>query len=278
MTAFGCAVVAAAAAGGFLPGADAARRVHRLRTAETSVAAMQRIRRTLNAPLLRVALVAGVIVGAIAMFLSAAAAVPAGVITAEVVRRALGARHRQRADHVRAAVPELCTAMAAELRAGQTPARALAAATETATQALVNLCAPVVSVAELGGDVPGALRSAAGAPGADALGQVAACWSVSGDVGAGLAAGLQRLGAGLRAAVHLRRQVDAQLAGARATGRLLALLPLLGLALGAAIGAAPGHFLLHTPAGAGCLWVAVLLDVAGLAWMDRIAARVVSMT
>jgi tight adherence protein B len=227
---------------------------------------------------LRLALVSGVVAGSMAMLWSTAAAAPAGVVTAEAVRRALEARRRQHADRVRAAVPELCSAMAAELRAGRSPALALAAATETATPALVDVCTPAVSVAALGGDVPAALRSAAAAPGAGGLAQVAACWAVSGEVGAGLAAGLQRLGAGLRASVHLRTQVDAQLAGARATGRLLAVLPLLGLAFGAAIGAAPGQFLLHTPAGVGCLWIAVLLDIAGLAWMDRIASRVVSNT
>jgi tight adherence protein B len=76
----------------------------------------------------------------------------------------------------------------------------------------------------------------------------------------------------------MRRQVDAQLAGARATGRLLAGLPVLGLGLGVAIGGSPGDFLLHTPVGAICLSVAVALDIAGLAWMDRIAAGVLATT
>jgi tight adherence protein B len=55
-------------------------------------------------------------------------------------------------------------------------------------------------------------------------------------------------------------------------------LPVLGLGLGVAIGGAPGDFLLHTPAGAICLSLAVVLDIAGLAWMDRIAAGVLSVT
>jgi tight adherence protein B len=55
---------------------------------------------------------------------------------------------------------------------------------------------------------------------------------------------------------------------------MLAVLPFLGLGLGTAIGADPGQFLLHTTAGAVCAALATGLDVLGLVWLDRIAARV----
>jgi tight adherence protein B len=45
----------------------------------------------------------------------------------------------------------------------------------------------------------------------------------------------------------------------------------LGLLLGAGLGAAPWHFLLGTPAGSACLSVGVGLQLAGLAWTDRLA-------
>jgi tight adherence protein B len=126
----------------------------------------------------------------------------------------------------------------------------------------------------MSGDVSASLRTAADRPGATALRHVAACWAVAGDAGAGLAAALQRLAAALQATQRLRGEVTAQLAGARASARLLALLPLFGLLLGHAIGAAPTHFLLHSTPGAVCAALTVVLDVIGLAWTDRIAARV----
>jgi tight adherence protein B len=273
------AVVATAAAVWFAFGSDPARRLHGQRAADGADGVPGQVRRGRPGEARRVAVLAGAGAAALsALWLGPGASAPAGVVAAEVVRRSLAARRHRRADSLRAAVPDLCIALAAELQAGRSPAVALAAATEAAPPSLVDVCAPIVSVAALAGDVPAALRFASSVPGAEGLRHIAACWSVSGEVGAGLAAALHRLGAGLRASVHLRRQIDAHLAGARATGRLLAVLPLLGLGLGAAIGGAPGYFLLHTPAGAVCLALAVALDIAGLAWMDRIAVGVLSAT
>jgi tight adherence protein B len=66
------------------------------------------------------------------------------------------------------------------------------------------------------------------------------------------------------------RQVAALLAGQRATAVLLAGLPLFGLGLGAAMGLHPLAVILGTPIGEAVLLLGVVLELAGLAWTDRI--------
>jgi tight adherence protein B len=64
--------------------------------------------------------------------------------------------------------------------------------------------------------------------------------------------------------------VAAQLAGARSTAALLAVLPLLGIGLGAAMGARPLHVLLGTERGQVAMLVGAGLDALGLLWTARI--------
>ncbi|WP_411151072.1 type II secretion system F family protein [Streptomyces sp. A30] len=130
--------------------------------------------------------------------------------------------------------------------------------------------AAVLAAARFGGDVPAALAVAARQPGAEGLVGLAACWRVAVDHGAGLAAGLDRLEGALRAERDQRADLRAQLAGARSTAVMLAGLPVLGLALGTALGADPLHVLLHTGAGLGCLLVGGLLEALGMWWAMRI--------
>jgi tight adherence protein B len=91
--------------------------------------------------------------------------------------------------------------------------------------------------------------------------------------GAGLADALDRLVVQDRRAEEVRRQLEAHLAAPRATARMLALLPALGLLLGIAVGGDPLGWLLGTPLGVGCLVLGILLVVAGLTWASRIVAR-----
>lgn len=102
---------------------------------------------------------------------------------------------------------------------------------------------------------------------------LAACWTVCARSGAGLAAAVDRLEEGLRAEQAQRRALDAELAGPRATAALLAVLPLVGLLLAAALGADPLRVLLHTPLGLLCLVTGLALDAAGVLWTRRLAAR-----
>ncbi|MGP3926163.1 type II secretion system F family protein [Streptomyces sp. 8N616] len=185
-----------------------------------------------------------------------------------VARRWLRRRERRRArERTAARVIDLCATVAGELRAGRQPNEALRTA---AVGSLGEAEASVLAAARFGGDVPGALRRAARQPGAEGLLGVAACWQVAADGGAGLATGLERVAAALRAERDRDEDLYAQLAGTRSTAALLALLPVFGLLMGSALGAEPLRVLLHTPAGWACLAVGVLLECAGLAWTSRI--------
>ena len=195
----------------------------------------------------------------------------AGAVAVPLVRRWLRARSR-RGERERAAdaVMALCGAVVGELRAGREPGQALLVAARGAGDALGPAEAAVLAAARFGGDVPGALRQAAGTPGRDGLAGVAACWRVAVDGGAGLAAGLDRLEGALRADRRRREELRAQLAGAWSTVVVLALLPVAGLGLGAALGADPLRVLLHSPGGLACLAAGGLLETVGLMWARRI--------
>ncbi|MFD3521192.1 type II secretion system F family protein [Streptomyces sp. NPDC058653] len=196
----------------------------------------------------------------------------AGAVAVPLVGRRLRAGERKRAEERRAdAVRGLCEVLVGELRAGAQPAEGLTTAVRDAGPDLSGPeLALVVAAARFGGDVPGALRKAARQPGAEGLVGVAACWRVAVDGGAGLAAGLDRLRAALRAQQDQRDSMRAQLAGAWSTVVVLALLPVVGLAMGWAMGADPLSVLLHTPAGLGCLVVGGLLEAMGFWWAGRI--------
>ncbi|MGW2107920.1 type II secretion system F family protein [Streptomyces sp. NPDC001948] len=212
---------------------------------------------------LPVALVVAVLGESVLPLLGGAAAVP--LVRRWLRRRALG-KERERRE---AGVVALCGAAVGELRAGHEPGQALLVALR-GNGVMGAAEASVSAAARFGGDVPGALAQAAREPGLDGLAGVAACWRVAVDGGAGLAAGLDRLEGTLRAERRSREELRAQLAGAWSTVAVLALLPVLGLGLGAALGADPLRVLLHTPAGLVCLVTGGLLEAAGLCWAARI--------
>ncbi|MFD3536281.1 type II secretion system F family protein [Streptomyces sp. NPDC058664] len=210
------------------------------------------------------------VAGVIALLGESPLPLVAGAVAVPLVGRWLrAAGHRKEREARAERVAALCGAVVGELRAGWQPAQALASAARE-TGALDGEEAAVLAAARFGGDVPDALRRAAGQGGAEGLAGMAACWQVAVDGGAGLAAGLDRLEAALRDHREQRERLRAELAGAWATVVVLAVLPVAGVALGAALGADPLRVLLHTPAGLGCLVVGGALEAAGLWWAARI--------
>lgn len=176
------------------------------------------------------------------------------------------ARRRAAAVGCRARVIEACGVLASDLRAGRVPGDAL-----TSAATICPELGPAASAARLGDDVPAALDLAATKPGASGLRALGAGWRVAEQSGAALAAVAERIADALRGEEQVRRQVVAGLAGTRATGRLLAGLPVLGLGLGYAVGAHPLDFLTGTLIGWLCLTAGLVLAGAGMAWIERLA-------
>jgi tight adherence protein B len=193
-----------------------------------------------------------------------------GAAGVPLLRRAgLAGRARRDRERRTDAVIALCGALGGEVRAGRQPGEALLRAARDCG-GLADAQSTVLAAARFGGDVPDTLATAARQPGAEGLRGLAACWRVAVDQGAGLAAGLDRLAAALRAERDQQCDLRAQLAGARATAVMLAGLPALGLLIGTALGADPLHVLLHTGAGLGCLAAGGVLEGLGLWWVRRI--------
>jgi tight adherence protein B len=181
---------------------------------------------------------------------------------------ALVIRARQRTARRRrqSAVIEFCDALAAEFQAGLPAGRALDHACE-----VWHEWRPVAAAAALGAEVAPVLRTAAGQSGAEGLRAVAAAWDVAGHTGAGLAAVLDTIGGALRHDQEARAEVAAALGPTRATARLLAVLPIFGIAMGTSMGAEPIGFLAQTDVGRTCLVAGVLLALGGLWWVERLA-------
>lgn len=181
------------------------------------------------------------------------------------------ARRRRAAERGRRETIEACDALSAEMRAGQAASRALHRAAEQHPALW-----PAARACLLGGDVPAALRRHANSPGCTGMAAVAAAWQVAEGSGAGLVGALDRVAEALRADDATRAEVTAALSPARATARLLAVLPAFGLLLGSGLGGDPLGLLLRTPAGNGLLLAGVALALAGTFWVERLALRVES--
>lgn len=200
------------------------------------------------------------------------AAALAAVATTLLARTLAASRSARAKADAQSAASRSIAGLAAELRAGRSPTEALEAVAGTAAESVAGPLRSAARASRLGADPAAALGEQAGE--VPAMGQLAACWHVASRTGAGLADVADALAADLRAAQHRRGELAVEVASARASARLLACLPLVGLALGASLGARPLHFLLHTRLGAGVLAVGLLFEVAGLVWTDRLVRQV----
>ncbi|GAA2092450.1 hypothetical protein GCM10009841_01420 [Microlunatus panaciterrae] len=195
---------------------------------------------------------------------SATAAVMVGGTTARLV---LLQRRSRLVVQARTEVAQACSVLAGQSRIGAVPEQALLIAAAD--------CRPLVEAAaalRIGGDVVETWRHCAHRPGQEGLADLARAWQISRTTGAELATALEQVSVALDADRALDRVVRAELAAARATGRMLAVLPAVGLALGFLIGGDPLGFLLGSPYGWGCLLLGVGLACFGVLWMERISA------
>jgi tight adherence protein B len=219
------------------------------------------IARLLRARLFALATAAGCIVVAWAAGVLLAAAMLASCrVGWLLVRDARGRQVEQtRAAQLRRALRVLI----GEFEAGARPAAALAAAADSAP-AHERVFAAAARVAVDGDDAADLL---AAEPDTRPIGLA---WRLGESVGLEVSGALSRVEHDLAARDEQRRTVAVALAGPRASAVLLAGLPLVGLALGAAMGARPWSVLVGTSAGQLLALVGVLFDVGGVLWMRRI--------
>lgn len=194
----------------------------------------------------------------------------AGAVAVFALRQLRAMRERERIRNRRREVVELVVLMAAELRAGVLPGRMLAGLADDFA-ALI----PAARAAALGGDVAAALREAARVPGRGLLRDLGGAWQVAERSGAPLAAVLGRLAEAARIEQDIAREAQAGVAPARATGRLMAVLPAFGLLLGSGMGGDPVAVLTGTWIGVCCLAAGCGLACLGVAWIERVASTAV---
>jgi tight adherence protein B len=213
-------------------------------------------------PLAPVAALLVVLLGA--QFLVSTIAI--GVVLTLIAAQRTQHQRRTAAAARRAQIIEALDVLAADLIAGRPPVDALEGAASISPDFQVAHAA-----AKLGGDVPGALELAAESPGATGLRALSAAWRVAEESGAAFATLTERLADSLRADETIHRQTEASLAGARSTARILAALPIFGIALGYSLGAKPLTFLTATPAGWLCLAAGLTLTTLGLHWTTHLS-------
>lgn len=162
-------------------------------------------------------------------------------------------------------------ALSSELRAGSSPSEALSRAAGNPP-----IWPHALAAARFGEPVNrGFMSDAALSPDlASALRQLAACWHVGVTRGAGLAVSVERLSLSLRAQQELQSTLRNELAAPRATSRMLAFLPIVGVAMGYLLGADPIAWFFGSSAGIFVLAIAVSLTLVGTMWTRRIVQRV----
>jgi tight adherence protein B len=133
----------------------------------------------------------------------------------------------------------------------------------------------IAAAARLDGDMTRALATVHTPALRTALTRVAAAWQLAHRHGLPLADVLDTVRRDLEHRARFTRQVLARLAGPKASALVLSALPVLGIAIGEAMGAGPLHVLTSTGMGQVLLVVGVLFLCAGIAWSGRITAGVV---
>jgi tight adherence protein B len=172
-------------------------------------------------------------------------------------------RRRQRGERDLLAAVRL---LVAEVESGARPEAALGAAAGAAPEHAVTLR----EAARAAGDGEDAAAVLLEDPALTSLGQA---WQLAGVAGVPLADVLSGVARDLASRVEQGRAVGVALSAARSTAALLAGLPLLGIGLGAAMGARPLTFLTQSAAGRLVCCGGVVLDALGLLWTQRIAHR-----
>ncbi len=227
-------------------------------------------------------LLVGLAAGIGALLAGPGGGLAAAMVTGTVVVRRRAGRDCWTAATAATGLSDALGILVAELRAGAHPGDAITAAAETQGDGSPNVGTDVVralsavaAAARLGGDVPAVLRSVGPAPLRAWLGRLADAWSLADRYGIPLADLLDAVRSDTEHRVRFAAEVQARLAGPRATAAVLAGLPLLGLALGQAVGAAPLRVLCQTVVGQVLLVIGTAATCIGVLWSARLVSGAV---
>jgi tight adherence protein B len=208
--------------------------------------------------------------GALVGLLGGVGGVIAGGLLGATLFKAWQLRGRQR-ERLRAtgALADGLGGFVAELRAGAHPAKAAMGAAEDAESPADDVLRVIAAVSARGGDVEAALAGTEGRA-------LARAWRLSGEHGVPLADVMDEVRRDLKRRVAFAGQVQARMAGPRASAAVLAVLPAVGVVLGELTGAGPLAVLVGTGVGQALLVIGVALVCVGLRWSDRLTRQVVT--
>ncbi|MDR0960640.1 MAG: hypothetical protein LBM23_09945 [Propionibacteriaceae bacterium] len=197
-------------------------------------------------------------------------AVAAVVVSATTLWMVAAHRRDQRSIKRTKEVARACQVLESLLVLGHVPSQAIAIAAEECP-----ILARAAAAQRIGGDLAEVLSVDARRPGAHALGDLAQALRVSERTGAPLHSILERVRLNVDEEADLATVVAGELASSKATIRMLAVLPLLGIGAAFAIGADPLGFFTGNGFGRLCLIGGVGLLAVGVIWSDRMAIRAV---
>lgn len=208
---------------------------------------------------------------------------PAGCIaavtgTSLVVRRWRVRRAEELSLRHADELAEALRLLVAQLRAGAHPAVAAEGAAAEAGPVVAGLFGDLAATARLGGHATALLSRAPNAPPPDLhapLGRLTRAWELAERHGVALADLLDSVRRDLERRTAFRRDVEAKLAGPRATAAVLTGLPVLGLVFGEAMGARPLEVLTGGALGQLVLLAGTALLTAGVLWSERLTGAVV---
>ncbi len=216
---------------------------------------------------------AGAVLAAVVLPLGVVLA--ATVVAVTAVLRARRRTRRRRMEHESRALETALDVLVGELRAGAHPVAAVEAAASDTDGPVSASLRGVVARALLGADVPAGLRSVCASSALPAHWErLAVCWEFAQVHGLTMATLLRAAQRDIVERSRFAARAHAGMAGARATAAVLAGLPIVGAALGHAIGADPIGFLFSRGPGGWLLFVGVTLACCGLLWSDRITGKV----
>ncbi|QQY15998.1 pilus assembly protein TadB [Cutibacterium avidum] len=180
-------------------------------------------------------------------------------------------RQRRRTQTLRGGqeVARATRALAGRMSVGEIPSMALDHVADD-----VEVLARAKRAQAVGGSVPDALIATARQPGMSGLVPLAHAWQLAATTGAPLAPAAKSVAEGTARRARLQATLDSELAAARASGRIMGLLPFVGLLMGHLVGARPTVFLTTAWLGRACLVGATLLACVGVLWSEALADRV----